>query len=171
MSFKNKKGKKPINKSLLAMTKAERASYMTKSRQKRKKGTTILIKNSIISQFNVNEIKLIKDEKIEAIELSTEKDKMMIIGMHAEPNRTKKKKKNFYAKLKNIIMNNIPPENKIIIGGDANSIWDDEDTSNKDKNEIDKTIKEFCKELDIIDLTREYRLNNNIINKGDKFHT
>lgn len=32
-----------------------------------------------------------------------------------------------------------------LMGGDANSVWEDGDTTNEDKKELDKSIREFCK--------------------------
>jgi exonuclease III len=44
MSFKKKKGRKASNISILAMNEEERSKQLKKSMQKRKRGTTILIK-------------------------------------------------------------------------------------------------------------------------------
>lgn len=47
--------------------------------------------------------------------------------------------------MENIIKNNIKDECRILMGGDANSVWEDGDTTNEDKKELDKSIREFCK--------------------------
>jgi hypothetical protein len=47
-------------------------SKKKKNTQKRKRGTTILVKNNLINQLNINELKIGKDGEIEGIELTTD---------------------------------------------------------------------------------------------------
>jgi hypothetical protein len=78
----------------------------------------------------------------------------------------KKKKEVFYNKLRNIIKNNIPAKTKIIIERNANSVWNKEDTSNEDKENLDISIRNFCKEMRLTDRDKQ-----NIKSIGDTFHT
>lgn len=86
----------------------------------------------------------IKDGEIEAITLTIEDKKYAIVRIHGEPKKEKEKEK-FFKKVENIIKNNIKDECRILMGGDANSVWEDGDTTNEDKKELDKSIREFCK--------------------------
>ena len=74
------------------MTYKQRKRYKEKNSQKRKKGTTILVKNNMINKCNVNEIQIPKNGMIEAIEMTIEEEKVAIIGIHAEPDKSKAKK-------------------------------------------------------------------------------
>lgn len=74
-------------------------------------------------------------------------------------------KDKFYEKLSNILANNIGTDVKVIIGGDANSVWDDDDTSNEDKSTLDKAIRSFCEMHNLEDLMRNHRKTNNTENK------
>jgi exonuclease III len=156
-SFKAKKGFKHDNVSMLAMSIVERNKHRKKNTNKRKRGTTILIKDNLINQLNINEIKTNKDGEIEIIEMTIDKEKTIIINIHAEPNRDQKKKDKFYKKLETIIDNNLNKEANIIIGGDANSVWKDEDTSNIEKEGLDKSIHDFCKKRGYTDLMHKHR--------------
>ena len=147
-SFKSKKGHVQINKSLLVMNKEEIKTANKSKYQARKRGTTILIRNELINQLNINEIKIKKDGEIEAIELTINNKKLAIINIHAEPCIIKAKKEIFFNKLSKII-DNIDKETKILVGGDANSIWQDSDTTGEGK---DKSIKKFCKNRNLTDL-------------------
>jgi exonuclease III len=62
----------------------------------------------------------------------------------------------FYKKIDNIIENNIKGECRVIMAGDANSVWNDENTTNKNKKDLDKTVKEFCKRRGWTDLSRKW---------------
>jgi exonuclease III len=81
---------------------------------------------------------------------------LIIIGTHAESSNKGNKKEIFYNKLENIIKNNIT-KGSIIIGGDANSMWEEKNTSNPNKSTLDKSIRDFCEKNKLVDLTREYR--------------
>jgi exonuclease III len=58
--------------------------------------------------------------------------------MHGEPNINEKKKERFFEKIKKIINENIEKNTRILLGGDANSIWRDADIMTKTGG--DKTI-------------------------------
>lgn len=155
MLFKKKAEEKTKKPSLLAMKRAERVEYMKKSKKGRKKGTTILVRNELLKMCNVREIERVKDGEIEVIELTKGKQKIVIMGIHGEPESEKEKKESFFKKIENIIEHNIKGEGRILIGGDANSVWEDKDTNNEEKKDLDKTIKEFCKKRNWTDLSRK----------------
>ena len=147
MSFKKKKGGKEKgqeNVSILAMNQNEKREWEREKREGRKRGTTILVKNELLNTLNIREIEIKKDREIEAIEMSINEKKYAIIAIHAEPDRDKNKKEKFFMKVENIIKNNIKNDCRILMAGDANSVWTDEDTSNPDKKDLDKTVREFC---------------------------
>ncbi len=157
MSFKTPVETKRDNVSELAMTKRERHEYRKKLNRKRrrKRGTTILVREGIINKMNINEVKIRKDGEIMAIELNIDKEKWIIINIHAEPEKKRGKKENFYKKIEKILDNNIG-EAKVIIGGDANSVWDKKDTSNKNE-EVDTSIRKWCEKREMIDIMKEKR--------------
>jgi exonuclease III len=148
-SFKTKKGVKQTNKSRLVMGKKEERRATIKLNEGRKKGTTILVRKDLINQFNVDEIKLKKDGEIQVIEMVIKKKKIVIMNMHAEPSRIETKKEIFFQKIKKV-MENIEKDTRILLGGDANSIWRDTDTTTKTGG--NKTIKQFCKKEGMVDL-------------------
>ncbi len=113
-------------------------------KKSRKRGTTILIRNDLINRMNINDLKIRKDGEIMAAELTVDKERWILINIHAEPEQEKFKKERFFKKLNAIIENNTRKGN-ILIGGDANSIWEEEDTSNE-QGEGDRTVKEWCEE-------------------------
>lgn len=160
MSFKKRKEKEKKTPSILAMKRAERKEYFKERTEKRKRGTTILVKNELINLCNVRELEITKDGEIEVIEITIGERKTAIISMHAEPEKDKEKKRNFFKKIKNIVENNIKEGARTLLGGDANSVWEDEDTSNKDKKDLDKSIKEFCKEIGWTDLSLKWSKKN-----------
>ncbi len=157
MSFKKLPERRKDNISMLAMTKKEREIYKRELYKKRgrRKGTTILVRNELVNRMNVNDLKIRKDGEIMAIELTIEKERWILINIHAEPEREKFKKERFFKKVNTIIENNIGKGN-ILIGGDANSIWEEEDTSNE-QGDGDRTVKEWCEEWNMVDLMREKR--------------
>jgi hypothetical protein len=77
------------------MNEEERSKQLKKSIQKRKRETTILIKNNIINQLNVNKLKIEKDREIEGVELVTETGKLTIVRIHAKPSNKRVKKRYF----------------------------------------------------------------------------
>jgi hypothetical protein len=111
MSFKKKKGRKASNILILAMNEEKKSKQLKKNMQKRKRGTTILIKNNIINQLNVNKLKIEKDGEI-TIELAIETGKLTIVGIRAKPSNKRVKKKIFFNKLENIIKHNIAKESR-----------------------------------------------------------
>ena len=118
------------------ISKKERKEYRKKNRQYRKRETAILIKKEIAEQFNTREISVGKKEQIAAAELTIDGEKIAIIGIHTKPNSNKENKEKFYTKLRNIIENSIGQKSKVIMRGN---------TSKKEKEGLDKTIKKFCK--------------------------
>lgn len=67
---------------------------------------------------------MMKNREIKVIELIIENQKIVVVGIHVEPEKDKTKKESFFKKLENILKNNIKKE-KIIMEGDANSVWED----------------------------------------------
>lgn len=169
MSFKKKK--KPIKekKSVLVMNKKERINHRKRREEGRKRGTTILVRNELVRLCNISEAIITKDGEIEIVELSIKGKKMTIIGIHGEPESDKQKKESFFKKVRNVVENNVTKDSKIIMGGDANSVWDDEDTTNENKDDLDKTIKSFCEEMGWVDISREWNIKNKI-EKGEEWN-
>jgi len=157
MSFKTKAGTIHENVSLVAMTATQRNVYRKKTRKPRKRGTTILVRNELINELNVNETKIQKDREIEMIELVMKGEKIVILSFHAEPDRDIRKKEKFYAKLTKIITENIATEAQVLLGGDANSVWTTKDTSKENKRSLDQSVKKFCKKMKFTDICRKVR--------------
>ena len=101
VSFVTNTGRQRENVSELAMTYKQSKRYKEKNSQKRKKGTTILVKNNMINKCNVNEIQIQKNGMIVAIEMTIEEEKKVaIIGIHAEPEQGKAKKEAYFKKIR-----------------------------------------------------------------------
>jgi len=154
MSFKTRPGSKHQKVSEVAMTQTQRAAHRKRKYKPRKKSTTILVRNELIDELNVNEIKIQKDGEIETIELTIGEKKFAIVAIHVKSSSDTRKKEKFYGKLATLIRDNIGDETTILIGGNANSTWTQQDTSNKEKK-TDKTIKQFCKKQGYKDICRK----------------
>lgn len=158
-SFKKKENKKGKNISLVVMSKEQRKKYKKEMIERRKRGTTILVRNEIISALNINKETTNKGGEWVTIDLNLKGETITIINIHAEPDRDKKKKESYFEKIKNLITNNKKQGNTILIGGDTNSVWCQNDTSNREAEEVDKTIRDFSKSMGMKDLMRKIRKN------------
>lgn len=153
-SFKKKKKSQHKNKSFLAMNKEERKEENKINGNFRQKGNTILIKKNLLQKLHAKELLKYKDGQTLVIEISDNNNKLSIINIHGESQNDKNSKNKYFEKIEKIIKNNIK-EGKIIIGGDANSVWEDDDTTNMNKSKLDKSIREFCERNNFKDLIRE----------------
>jgi hypothetical protein len=91
MSFCKKKlvGKnKKLSK--LAMNKKERKEIERKTREEKRRGTTIIVRTELINQLNIREVEITKNSEIEIIEITIDDKKYAIIAIHAELERKKK---------------------------------------------------------------------------------